>query len=232
MRLFVVAFLALATAISINAIYLQDAPRFAGTAMRVLAPERESRSTSATASLPTQQASARTSVAVAEKHNELEAFRAGATQPSQPVRSVSELVRAIQRELGGRGYAAGPETGHLDMATRAAIVAYEFDENMPLTGEPSEAVLKSLIFGQAAGKAGPGPVGRFERRRELVAEVQNMLARLGYSSGPVDGRLDARTREAIRKFAADRNLSGAGQLNERVLLEMVIVSGKALNANG
>jgi peptidoglycan hydrolase-like protein with peptidoglycan-binding domain len=53
-----------------------------------------------------------------------------------------------------------------------------------------------------------------------------------YRSGPADGRFDAETREAIRKFESDRRLQAAGRLTERVLLELVIVTGRPLDANG
>ena len=144
----------------------------------------------------------------------------------------AKLVRAIQRELSDRGYAVGEENGVLGLQSRAAIIAYEFDEQMPLTGEASEAVLKSLIFGRAAGKGGPGPAERFEKRRRLVTEVQETLAGLRYRTGPANGRLDAETREAIRKFESDHRLQAEGRLTERVLLELVIVTGRSLDANG
>ena len=62
--------------------------------------------------------------------------------------------------------------------------------------------------------------------------MQENLAQLGYAPGPTDGRLDPQTRDAIRRFEADHNLGAQGSLNERVLLEMVIVAGRPLNANG
>jgi hypothetical protein len=73
---------------------------------------------------------------------------------------------------------------------------------------------------------------RFERQRALVSEVQNMLARMGYGAPASDGRLDARTREAIEKFENDRNLAASGRLSARVLLEMVIVTGRPFNPTG
>jgi peptidoglycan hydrolase-like protein with peptidoglycan-binding domain len=106
---------------------------------------------------------------------------------------------------------------------------------MPLSGEPSESVLKALIFAKASSMScgsKKGRAKRFEHRRDVIKQVQQMLARLGYTSGPINGRLDAKTREAIRKFEADRNLKAAGRLTPRVLLEMVIVSGHPLAANG
>ncbi|NJM35256.1 MAG: hypothetical protein HC850_11700 [Rhodomicrobium sp.] len=228
MRLFFAVFLAVAAAISVNALYLQNASRLAGAATGGQAtaslPQREN--------LPAAPLEPAPATAAPEPKPDIPAVQP-VSQPVQPqtARPPLRLVKAIQRELADRGYAPGAP-GELDTATRAAIVAYEFDENMPLAGEASEAVLKSLIFGRAAGKTGPGPAARFERRRDLVAEVQDALARLGYVSGAIDGRLDEKTREAIRKFEIDRQLDAEGRLTERVLLEMVIVTGRPLNANG
>ena len=234
MRLCVVVFLAVAAAISINALYLQDAPRIAGAAVQSFAPVADvaMTSTAATASLPKKPLAA-----PAESRAETPANVAEPATPSISPRTTAKpapakLVKAIQRELSDRGYAVGEENGVLGLQSRAAIIAYEFDEQMPLTGEASETVLKSLIFGRAAGKGGPGPAERFERRRWLVTAVQEALTALRYRTGPADGRLNAETREAIRKFESDHRLQAGGRLTERVLLELVIVTGQPLDANG
>lgn len=91
---------------------------------------------------------------------------------------------------------------------RAAIIAYEFDEGLPLKGEPSEEILKSLIFGASPGKLEPVQIDRFEHKQELVAQVQNRLAELGYMTGPLDGRFDNETRDAIRRFEHARGAGG------------------------
>ena len=54
----------------------------------------------------------------------------------------SETIRAIQRELRQRGYGAWSSDGVMRPVTRAAIMAYEHDQGLPLTGEASEALLK------------------------------------------------------------------------------------------
>ena len=234
MRLCVVVFLAVAAAISFNALYLQDAPRIAGAAVQTLVPIADVTMTSAaaTSSIPKTQPASPT-----ERRTEPPVSAAQPVASPLPPRSAAKLVpaklvKAIQRELSDRGYAVGEDNGVLGLQTRAAIVAYEFDEHMPLTGEAGETLLKSLIFGQAVGKGGPGPSERFERRRRLVTQVQEALAALHYRSGPADGRLDGETREAIRKFESDRRLQAGGRLTERVLLELVIVTGRPLDANG
>jgi peptidoglycan hydrolase-like protein with peptidoglycan-binding domain len=236
LRLSVVAFLALTGAITANALYMQESPRQVARAGESL-DTGGSHNDSATAALP--DADTKPSAPVSETPKTVaspnsETVRKPATKkatetaPPPP----SSLVNNIQRELGKRGYFSGKQDGVLTRDCRVAILAYEFDENMPLSGEASEAVLKALIFARAAGNtAGPGAAKRFERRKELIKQVQQMLAQYGYTSGPVNGELDARTRDAIKQFESDRHLEAAGHLSERVLLEMVIVAGQPFPAS-
>ncbi len=231
LRLSVVAFLALTGAITANALYMQETPRQVAHAGENL-DTGDSGADSATAALP--DADTKPSEPVSETPKTVDTPSSEAV--SNPVANVpyettppppSPLVNNIQRELGKRGYFSGKQDGVLTRDCRMAILAYEFDENMPLTGEASEAVLKALIFARAAGNtAGPGAAKRFERRKELIKQVQQMLAQYGYTSGPVNGELDASTRDAIKRFESDRHLEAAGHLSERVLLEMVIVAGR------
>jgi peptidoglycan hydrolase-like protein with peptidoglycan-binding domain len=230
MRLFVVAFLALAAATSINAIYMQEAPRRTAAAVSGATPAKDAagRPAAATAALPGDEVPA----AGIGQPAGAAAAREDARQQPEPLPDPHPRVKSIQRELSSRGYHPGRQDGVLAPETRAAILAYEFDEHMPLTGEATEDVLKALIFAKAAGRTRIGASDRFEHRREIVEQVQHMLAQLGYTAGPVDGRLDARMREAIRRFETDRRLKPTGRLSERVLLEMVIVSGKPFTAAG
>lgn len=231
MRLFVVAFLAVAAAISINALYLQDVPRLAGVAVRAENPPaaEAAAGTGVTASLPKADLSAPSAPpSPAAEEPAPKAEPAAPPKPAPPAR----LVRAIQRELLDMGYAVSEANGVLGLETRTAILAFEFDEAMPLSGEASETVLKALIFGRASGKPGPGAAERFEERRSLVRQVQETLNAMKYRLGPADGRLDIDTRDAIRKFEAERRLQEQGRLTERVLLEMVIVSGRPFEVGG
>ena len=235
MRLFIIVFLAVATAISANALYMQEAPRLAGSTVREPPPNAAAEVAAPAAALMKQAPLIPEAVAATGPQSETAEPRRPepeARPRRQAAPAPERLVKAIQRELADRGYADGPVTGTLDIETRASIIAYEFDEHMPLTGEAGEPLLKSLIFGRALGKAGPGPAGRFEEHGALIAEVQSLLSRMGYASGPADGRLDEATREATRRFESDHNLAAQGRLTERVLLEMVIVAGRPLNTSG
>jgi peptidoglycan hydrolase-like protein with peptidoglycan-binding domain len=232
MRLFALVFIGLATAISVNALYLQDARYAAGGAN--MAAQQDAVPRNATAALP----SAENSKA-GPSSGETAPAAVSAAKPAprprlpkaEPKRAPEQLAAAIRRELSRHHYDAGTPAADGDTELRAAILAFEFDEGLPMTGEVSETILKSLLFA-GGGRGEAGSPERFESRRRLVAEVQEMLSGLGYGGGPADGRVDDRTRDAIRKFETDRNLAEGGRLTARVLLEMVIVSGRPFAANG
>ena len=66
-------------------------------------------------------------------------------------------------------------------------LAYEFDNRLPLTGEPTEDLLKRVLF-----DSNQGPRGSFTDRAEpntkLVREAQKVLAGLGFFRGTFSGR--------------------------------------------
>ena len=69
-----------------------------------------------------------------------------------------ETVRAIQRELNLRGYEVGTPDGKRGLVTEAAIMAFEYDHAMALTGEPTEALLMQILM------EAPRPEPRTARR--------------------------------------------------------------------
>lgn len=246
MRLFMVAFLAIAAAISFNALYFQHAPqlaaRNAAIAKAAAAQKAVTRQrATTTASLPGKPASAPPKPAqetAAPLRRPLAAAPAPVPAPTPaPAPSVAEpqasaLVRSIQKKLRKLGYGNIPQNGLTTRETQAGILAVQFEQGAPLSGEPTEAVLSTLYFLEASGKTRLAPSERLERDSKLVAQVQDILSKLGYSSGPVNGHLDMHLRDAIRKFETDRQLKAVGRLTDRLLLEMVIETGKPFIPQG
>lgn len=233
LRLLVTAFLAIATAISVNALYFQAPPRFASGAAHPNPKKAESQARPAPRMLTTAALPEKPAQPAPPPPATPVAPLAAATPVArpEPPRS-SQLVQTIQRKLARLGYKSLPQDGVINRETRAAIVAAEFEQGLPLSGEPGDAVLASLFFLEASGRSGLPSADRFERDARLVREVQDLLAKLGYTSGPIDGRLDGGTRLAIKKFEADRRLPPDGRLTERTLLEMLIERGKPFLAKG
>lgn len=62
-----------------------------------------------------------------------------------------------------------------------------------------------------------------------VAAVQRVLAKLGYGPLKASGALNLETREAIRRFERDRRLPADGDVSDRLVRELSLVSGVAIN---
>lgn len=156
-----------------------------------------------------------------------------ASRPSRDVpagSSSSDTVRAIQRELGTRNYDPGPVDGVAGLLTRAAIMAYQHDHGLTVTGEASHALLERIVLGKS-GRDGEQTAGG-EMPKEtigLVKATQHVLAKLGYEPGPVDGIIGAGTRKAIEAFERERKLPATGRISGKLLREIMRVTGAKLS---
>lgn len=148
-------------------------------------------------------------------------------QPDEQAKG-PKLHVALQRELGRRGYAEQLRTGANGL--KLAVLAYELDNSLPLTGEPTEALLKRVLF-----DLNQAPRGAFADRAELnqtlVIEAQKMLLGLGFFRGRVSGRVDALTSNAIKDFERHRGLAQTGRLTGETLLELINYSGQAIQVS-
>ncbi len=131
-----------------------------------------------------------------------------------------EVSAAIQRELQSRGYQPGSQDGVAGAVTRAAIMAWEHDHGLALTGEPTDAIMKAIVLGVSAASAGQItaqwqalPKERRTRAEHLIRWVQQSLSALGYNPGPASGRVSTDTARAIREFEMDQNLAPSGRIS-------------------
>ncbi|HXF53880.1 MAG TPA: peptidoglycan-binding domain-containing protein [Hyphomicrobiaceae bacterium] len=152
------------------------------------------------------------------------AAAASAKAPAGPDREASPAtIRAIQRELKAAGYYEGPSDGLANLSTHAAIMAYESDQQLELTGLPSDALLKMLILGtgraRVAGENRSAAV-RGTPAEQLTRLVQQQLIAHGYSISAVDGRLGDDTRRAIAAFEADQRLKPSGRISAPLLAKL------------
>jgi len=138
---------------------------------------------------------------------------------SQPQQEAdADTVRAVQGELNRQGYGPVTADGVMRPAARAAIMAFEQEHRLALTGEPTQALLKQLLFGAPAAQGGAGAAEvRSPHAQALVRQVQQQLAARGYRTGAIDGRLSAETVAAIRTFEADQGLVPKGRISVVVL---------------
>jgi peptidoglycan hydrolase-like protein with peptidoglycan-binding domain len=132
-----------------------------------------------------------------------------------------EAVRSIQRELKRRGYGPLVADGIMRPAARAAVMAFEHEHRLPLTGEATQALLKHLVFGiPAATRAAGAPEVQSPHAEALVKDVQRLLASRGYRPGAIDGRLSAETVKAIRVFETDQGLEPKGRISAQIVTRL------------
>ena len=133
-----------------------------------------------------------------------------ATQQA-PVAADANTIAGIQGELRLRGYPIPRVTGQMDSQTRQAIREYQQGQEVAVTGAPSAALLAELRA--ASGE----PVPTAGLTREQRAAAQRALNARGYEAGPPDGVLGPRSRNAIRTFQADNDITPDGELTSRTM---------------
>lgn len=127
-----------------------------------------------------------------------------------------DTVKAIQRELGLRGYGPVAVDGLPGLATRAAIMAFEADESLRLTGIANEHILKVILLG-ASIEQKDDTQQPSARAQEVIRAVQNWLITLGYQPGASDGRMTPQTEKAIRAFETNAGLTPRGRISAELV---------------
>jgi peptidoglycan hydrolase-like protein with peptidoglycan-binding domain len=156
-----------------------------------------------------------------------------AAQPPAPFTRVSandtedissaEITRGIQRELNSRGYEAGQPDGVAGLVTRAAIFAYEYDNDLVLSGKPSDPLLSQIVLGSSSlTPNGARPGKRTTADGEaLVRTVKQQLSALGYKTGAEDAGLTPEFARAIREFEKDQKLKESGRISGPVMSRLI-----------
>jgi membrane-bound lytic murein transglycosylase B len=121
----------------------------------------------------------------------------------------------LQTLLNGLGYDAGSPDGLFGSKTRAAVRAFQTEQNLAADGFPTASLLDQIRV-----RAGVTPEpARTPRglQRTGIRELQRLLNRLGYGAGRADGVIGGRTRDAIRAFERARGMEVRGRATDVVL---------------
>jgi hypothetical protein len=202
-RLTLLAIMALLLATAGNALFLQERPALRGTPSGKITLSQSSYfELSRTAPVPSQ-----------------------AAPSSSGLPQEARLQIALQRELASHGYA--DQLRAFKNGLRLAVLAYEFDNGLALTGEPGKTMLERLLLDLKQAPKGVF-ADRAEANPQLVMEVQKTLLGLGFFRGTLSGRMDEWTEGAVKDFERHRGLPLAGRLTEAALLELITYSGQSL----
>ncbi len=134
-----------------------------------------------------------------------------------PPAMAKAYAMGIQEKLAQKGYEPGLIDGVIGPETRAAIRAYQRDAGLPVDGVATDSLLDHLTFVAPRNAASAAVKRQTGQPSSFIRQVQTRLKARGYDPGPVDGVLGYRTRNAIRRFQNDHNLSPTGEVDERVL---------------
>lgn len=154
----------------------------------------------------------------------------------------TQTVREMQMQLQQRNVYNGPINGIYSPKMAKAIRTFELQVGLPETGEMSQRLLDALrssasedapVVISAIGKpasaamvpalAEPAPAAPVS-----LLTVQKRLAELGYGPLSLTGKMDTDTRRAIEHYQDDRLLSRTGEVNERFIADLALVTGKPL----
>lgn len=139
-------------------------------------------------------------------------------------------IKAVQRELTAKGYDPGPIDAVMGFFTRAAIIAYETDSSLPITGEPRAELLEHLILGISVTPA-VAPVEMPSETAALIKAVQQILADQGYAPGAIDGVAGSDTRTAIKAFERDSDLDQTGRISGKLLRKIIGATGAKITTS-
>lgn len=209
-----VAFAVLSLTVAINLFAIQERRPTETAALNAIKPVMTAPAATEPSSLATAAIGAASAAAPAAE-----------IQPvATPGVSQAEIIRGVQRELTSRGYGAGQPDGIAGLVTRAAIMAYEHDYGLALTGEASEDLLNRIVLGSSGAaefnRSAPDVILSAEAKA-VVRFVTQGLSQQGYKPGNDGGTLSAETRRAIVEFEAAQKLPSTGRISAPLVSRML-----------
>jgi peptidoglycan hydrolase-like protein with peptidoglycan-binding domain len=141
-----------------------------------------------------------------------------------PAENRVAMITSVQRELQERDYEPGAADGIESLQTQAAIMAYQSDAGLAITGVASDDLLRHMVLGEDASSMSRRP-GISPEGKELISAVQRFLRGQGYRPGPADGVPGRATRRAISAFERDRDLPPTGRVSGKLVREIVAIGG-------
>jgi peptidoglycan hydrolase-like protein with peptidoglycan-binding domain len=132
----------------------------------------------------------------------------------------SAAVKKLQSDLAKLGLYTGPIDGRLDARTTAAIKKFQRDVGVTVDGDCDAKCLTALR--KALGLDDPAlPAGAAPTSRSTVTKLQSDLAKLGFYTGPLDGRYGGSVADAVKRFQLQAHIPADGKCTLRCQLAIV-----------
>lgn len=146
--------------------------------------------------------------------------------------STGSSVTALQTDLTTLGFYYGDITGRFGSLTEKAVKAFQKSRGMTqdgIAGSRTVAAIENAIKNSGGVSAGTSSVGSSLREGDsgsAVLEMQTMLKDLGYYYGELTGSFGSRTKQAVKKFQDDNDLTVDGIAGTKTLNKLYSLSGK------
>lgn len=140
----------------------------------------------------------------------------------------SEWVRQLQQRLKTLNYFSGNPTGYFGPVTRDAVVRFQQNNRLPVTGNVDRRTWEAMNRMGSAPIAPPGGYLTVGSRGAQVTTLQLNLKQLNYFYGNPTGFYDKSTQEAVLRFQQSYGLPMTGNLDPRtsqVILQVLRSQG-------
>jgi peptidoglycan hydrolase-like protein with peptidoglycan-binding domain len=129
-------------------------------------------------------------------------------------------VKRLQENLAKLGYYNGPVDGRDSKRITTAVKDFQRNVGIKVDGRCldicQKALKKMLALYDPAVPAGAEPASR-----STVSQLQSDLKKLGFYTGPVDGRNDERVTDAIKQFQQNAGIKVDGNCGKSCQLALV-----------
>ena len=153
-------------------------------------------------------------------------------QTAAPSLNRVQTIAEIQRELTRRGFYDGTADGIWGAKTDAGARDFGQAAGVKIDPNAPEELLRvmraSTTTAPLPQPARRDPIADLIAPSPRVLAVQRALADFGYGQIKPTGNFDAATRAAIEKFERDRKLPVTGQISDRFVRELSVMTGRPL----
>ncbi len=131
----------------------------------------------------------------------------------------SRAVDGLQRRLDRLGFGSGPIDGRYGPLTTAAVQRFQGAHRLAVNGIAGPRTLK--VLRRLSTVLSPGTGYQQPAGSRAVRVLQRRLDRLGFASGPIDGRYGPLTTEAVQRFQGAHRLAVDGIAGPRTLTALI-----------
>ncbi len=136
--------------------------------------------------------------------------KAAAKGDGVTVGAKGRAVANIEKHLEAAGYDVGARDAKFTARTEAAVKAFQRAKGLPETGVVDAKTWSRLRGSLFAATSATSPAQRLGEISSAVKRTENMLKKLGYKVGSVDGKFTENTQKAVLRFQRKHKLNDTG----------------------